>query len=69
MSNNNEAEKISQEIASHIKINYKTIEQFAYTNDLSKGQLSEFLNGKRDIRLSTFLRICRHLGLKVKLLK
>jgi len=69
MSNGKEAEKIGQEIASHIKANYKTTEQFAYANDLSKGQLSEFLNGKRDIRLSTLLKICGHLGLKVKLSK
>ena len=65
MSNKNSSKEMAQIIAKEIKKQYKTTEQFAYENDLSKGQLSEFLNGKRDIRLSTFLNLCKKLKINV----
>lgn len=46
-------------------LNETTLAQFADSNNIRRATLSDFLNGKRDIRVSTFLRIIKPLGIVV----
>ncbi len=43
-----------------------TLASFAEENKIRKATLSDFLNGKRDIRVSTFLKIIKPLGIVIK---
>jgi DNA-binding Xre family transcriptional regulator len=36
---------------------YKSVELFAYENDIDKSVLNRLIRGKREVRLSTFLKI------------
>ncbi len=47
-------------------LNETTLASFADAHNIRKATLSDFLNGKRDIRVSTFLRIIKPLGIVVK---
>ena len=40
-----------------IKESYKTVEEFCWTNNLSKATVSNFLHGKKDFQVSTLLAI------------
>jgi transcriptional regulator with XRE-family HTH domain len=42
---------------------YKTVELFAHENGLNKGSLSRLLNGLREPRIGTLVRISRALNL------
>lgn len=43
-----------------------TLAAFADAHNIRKATLSDFLNGKRDIRVSTFLKIIKPLGIVIK---
>lgn len=55
--NSNFKKKISEQLAVLIKEKHKTIEQFCYCNDMSKGTISEILSNKKLPRLDTLKRI------------
>jgi transcriptional regulator with XRE-family HTH domain len=40
---------------------YKSVELFAYENDIDKSVLNRLIRGKREVRLSTFLKIAEAL--------
>ncbi len=44
---------------------YKTIELFAHENEIDKSVLNRLIRGKREVRLSTFLKILDALELSV----
>lgn len=44
---------------------YKTVELFAHENDLDKSVLNRLIRGKREVRLSTFLRILEALEISL----
>ena len=46
---------------------YKSVELFAYENDIDKSVLNRLIRGKREVRLSTFLKIIE--ALEVPLLE
>ena len=48
-----------------IKEKYKTIEQFCYCNDISKGTISEILSNKKLPRIDTLKRITDRLDVQL----
>ena len=59
-------ERVRADILRLIAKDYRTIEKFAYENELNKSTLSKFLNAKRlDVRLSTLEQIAKGLGKKL----
>ena len=44
---------------------YKSVELFAYENDIDKSVLNRLIRGKREVRLSTFLRITEALEISM----
>lgn len=51
-----------KEVLTEIRKNYSTVEQFCWENDLNKATLSNFLNNKKDFRISTLAQIAQALG-------
>lgn len=58
--------KVASRIKQLLKEKSKTIEKLAFEIDMSKGILSEFLNGKKDITLSNLQRIADGLEVRIK---
>ncbi len=58
---------LRKEVLSEIKKRYSTVEQFCWENDLNKATLSNFLNNKKDFRISTLVKIAKALGKDFKL--
>ena len=60
-----------KEVKNEILKNYPTIEQFCWDKNLNKATLSNFLNDKKDFRISTLIQIAEALNseLLVKLKK
>jgi DNA-binding Xre family transcriptional regulator len=44
---------------------YKSVELFAYENDIDKSVLNRLIRGKREVRLSTFLKITEALEVSI----
>lgn len=44
---------------------YKSVELFAYENDIDKSVLGRLIRGKREVRLSTFLKITEALEISI----
>ena len=44
---------------------YKSVELFAYENDIDKSVLGRLIRGKREVRLSTFLKITEALEISM----
>lgn len=44
---------------------YKSVELFAYENDIDKSVLNRLIRGKREVRLSTFLKIADALEVSI----
>ena len=44
---------------------YKSVELFAYENDIDKSVLNRLIRGKREVRLSTFLKIAEALEISL----
>ena len=44
---------------------YKSVELFAYENDIDKSVLNRLIRGKREVRLSTFLKITDALEISI----
>ena len=59
-------EKIGSRITELRKNQNKTLEKLAYESGVSKGGLSEIERGKREIRISTLLKICETLDISMK---
>jgi len=57
--------KISEQLSVLIKEKHKTIEQFCYCNDMSKGTISEILSNKKLPRLDTLRRITYSLDISL----
>lgn len=58
---------LRKDVLSEIKKRHKTVEQFCWENDLNKATLSNFLNDKKDFRISTLARIAEALGKDLKI--
>lgn len=63
MSKSEDCLKLGQRISSLRKRKGKTLEKLAYEVGISKGNLSDIENGKRDLRFSTLRAIADGLGL------
>ena len=44
---------LRKDVLAEIKKHYPTVEQFCWDNDVNKATLSNFLNNKKDFRVST----------------
>jgi hypothetical protein len=61
-SNKNDALKETREfLKKEIFKNYSTVEQFCWDHDLNKATISNFLNNKKDFRVSTLIQIAEAL--------
>ena len=58
---------LRKEVLSEIKKRSQTVEQFCWDNDLNKATLSNFLNNKKDFRVSTLARIATALDKDLKI--
>jgi len=58
--------KLSKRISDMRKSRGLTLEKLAYENDISKGNLSDIENGKRNPSLATLVKIANGLDCKVK---
>ena len=56
---------IKGQVAELITKNYATVEQFCWDKGLSKATVSNFLNDKKDFRVSTLIQIANALGKKL----
>jgi lambda repressor-like predicted transcriptional regulator len=56
-----------KEVLAEIKKRSPTVEQFCWENDLNKATLSNFLNNKKDFRISTLAQIAHALGKELKI--
>ncbi|MGE3261389.1 MAG: helix-turn-helix domain-containing protein [Bacteriovoracia bacterium] len=65
--NNDVLAKLRKDVMSEINKHYKTVEQFCWENDLNKATLSNFLNDKKDFRVSTLAQIAKALGRELKI--
>lgn len=54
-------------VLSEIKKRNQTVEQFCWENDLNKATLSNFINNKKDFRVSTLARIAEALDMSLKI--
>lgn len=52
---------LRKELILEIKNNYSTVEQFCWDKDLNKATISNFLNNKKDFRVSTLVQIANAL--------
>jgi transcriptional regulator with XRE-family HTH domain len=59
-------QEIGQRITTLRKSKNKTLEKLAYESGVSKGGLSEIERGKREIRISTLMKICETLEIHLK---
>ena len=50
-------EEFRKEVHKEILKNYSTVEQFCWDKNLNKATLSNFLNNKKDFRISTLVQI------------
>jgi len=55
-------EVLRREVKAAIAKRGQTVEQFCWENDLNKATVSNFLNNKKDFRVSTLARIAAALG-------
>lgn len=62
-------EEFRKEVHKEILKNYSTVEQFCWDKNLNKATLSNFLNNRKDFRISTLVQIAAALdsNLLVKL--
>ena len=60
-------ESLRRQIKSDIQSNYRTVEEFCFTHQISKGLLSQFFASKQDLKVSTLCRIAKALGKTVKI--
>lgn len=58
-------DELREEIKKEILLNYRTIEEFCFINGLCKASLSNFFSGKKELRLSTILKIAEALNKKL----
>ena len=58
---------LRKEVLSEIRKRYSTVEQFCWENDLNKATLSNFLNNKKDFRVSTLAQIAKALDKDLKI--
>lgn len=58
---------LRKDVLNEIKKRHKTVEQFCWENDLNKATLFNFLNDKKDFRVSTLAQIARALGKDLKI--
>ena len=58
---------LRKDVLNEINKRYKTVEQFCWENDLNKATLSNFLNDKKDFRVSTLAQIAKALGKDLKI--
>lgn len=56
---------IKEQVKALIEKNYDTVEQFCWDNDLNKATISNFLNDKKDFRVSTLVQIAEALDKKL----
>ncbi len=57
---------VGERIGALIRIRgYKSVELFAYENDIDKSVLNRLIRGKREVRLSTFLKITEALEISI----
>jgi len=57
---------VGERIGALIRVRgYKSIELFAYENDIDKSVLNRLIRGKREVRLSTFLKITEALEVSI----
>lgn len=49
------------------KVKYGSMNNFCKKNGFNRANLSNWLNGKKDLNLSTFFRLCRVLQLEVQI--
>lgn len=53
---------LRNQVKEEILKSYSTTEQFCWDNELNKATLSNFLNDKKDFRVSTLVQIANALG-------
>lgn len=60
---------LRKEVLVEINRSYTTVEQFCWDKDLNKATISNFLNNKKDFRVSTLVQIATALekDLEIKL--
>lgn len=58
---------LRRDVLHEIKKRHKTVEQFCWENDLNKATPSNFLNDKKDFRVSTLAQIANALGKELKI--
>ena len=58
---------LRKEVLVEIKKNYSTVEQFCWDNDVNKATLSNFLNNKKDFRVSTLAQIAEALDKSIEI--
>jgi hypothetical protein len=58
---------LRKEVLIEIKKNYSTVEQFCWDNDLNKATVSNFLNNRKDFRVSTLKQIANALGREINI--
>ena len=56
---------LRKEVLSEIKRRGQTVEQFCWENGLNKATLSNFINDKKDFRVSTLVQIAAALNKKL----
>lgn len=52
---------LRKEVLTDIKKNYKSVEEFCWENNVNKATISNFLNNKKDFRVSTLQKIAEAL--------
>lgn len=61
---------LRKDVLAEIKRHYTTVEQFCWDNDVNKATISNFLNNKKDFRVSTLVQIAealdKDLEIKIK---
>lgn len=58
---------LRKEVLVEIKKNYSTVEQFCWDKDLNKATLSNFINDKKDFRISTLVQIASAVGKELQI--
>lgn len=58
---------LRKEVLAEIKQKNMTVEQFCWEHDLNKATLSNFLNNKKDFRVSTLVQIAKAMNRKLEI--
>ena len=61
----NELQRMGQRIKKQIFKEYRSLELFAYENDISKKTVYHIVNGERDPRISTLRKIAHSLKISI----